>query len=491
MLDTLLKRFDTIVNAVTLVIVIIIAIVGGKLIMRALSLFTSKTEVQTFAWTHVEGAEETDQLVTGFLAIDMLWLEYPNDQGQKTWYSLAKILDKDVPAALKSQLYADGSTADNATDADRRDRAARRADANAAKKPMVYCAHSYEIVVGYPSLSELRASLVAAVVANGAEKAEMPAPELLALDVVNSRTNPPERTRECMLRNETSQRLRTKSDLQDVMKKDGVYELHQKQGQLAAASLLDAISGACEPDQPKGTASKSVATAPPAGGTSSTSGAPALSAPMSDAAAEAAVKATCWRRVLRDRWRPHADPNALTLESRAGASALAADSAGIGAVQVTISTLFGMDAAWRPWYWFDREGVYLQRDVTRIVYGSPLAPIATVERPDLLGEGVPRLVLHRPDELSRDRETSFATQTGAVWDHVAEENKENLATYVTGEINKSVARAEQSIRGRALMTAEALIRQRVFNWFDGRVAVEFGGDGAKENPLPLISEQSR
>jgi len=176
-----------------------------------------------------------------------------------------------------------------------------------------------------------------------------------------------------------------------------------------------------------------------------------------------------------------------------GRFTLAVDAAGIGAAQVTISTLFGMDTSWQPWYWFDRKGVFLQRDVTRIVYGSAVSPVAALEPRTILGESNTRLVMRRPSELSRDRQTSFTVQTGKnVWDRAAAAKGENLAAYVTKEINSSVSAAERSIRERAIVSAEALIRQRILNWFNGEVGVEFRDErGSDDEGLIVSSEVAR
>ena len=166
-------------------------------------------------------------------------------------------------------------------------------------------------------------------------------------------------------------------------------------------------------------------------------------------------------------------------------SALFADAAGLGAVQVTISTLFGMDTAWRPWYWKDQEGVYLQRDVTSIVYGSSVAPTAIRPPASKPVERIGLVRLKAPSILSRDRRTSFVLQTGreSAWTKGTEDNIDgNIGAFVTNSINDSVDNVERRVRRRAIDSAEALLRRRVATWFKGGVQIEFED---REDPLLL------
>jgi hypothetical protein len=444
MRDTLNKSFDTIVGAATLVIVLLIAYAGWRAIQSIAEFFSPDLEFDQFTWAQVEGAETNDELATGFLAIDTLWIDR---DGQS--YSLIQILRRTgVPQPLLEEIYGEP-------------------DSGARRGSITYCAHSYEIVVGYPSFAAFRRELEAQP-ASPADAA-FPLPGILALDIKSSRASPTETTAACMQKNLSQAqagRERTQQEILDIMEYDGVKELHMKQAQLSAVTLVDSITGACA--------------ATPVDDDD------AGNAPISD------DRGVCWGEILAGQWELEAagGPDLEPTRSFGQAVPLAfADAAGIGAVQITISTLFGMDTAWRPWYWFDRQGVYLQRDVTKIVYGSSVSPIAAIEPRSVLGERATRIVLRRPSELSRDRRTSFALQTGrsGVWDRVAEQKDQNLAAYVTGEINAAVDGAERSIHDRAIVSAEVLIRQRVMNWFGGRVSVEFrAAPGSADEPPPLI-----
>lgn len=484
--ETIAKRFELVINAMTLLIVALIGVFGWIAASKIFGVFRSDTTFDHYVWSRIEGASENDQLVTGLSAVDMLWLKH-DDQ----WYSLADVLRRDIPQDLDRAVYGvpDNSDAEDDPEGYRERKRRRIREEEPALTDFSYCAHSYELVLGYESFSDLRAELESAAASN--DEIRIRPPKILALDIAKSRVHPPAETDACMRRNGVAEaRQDTEADIWSILEYDGIKEMHIKQGQLTAATLIDSITGAC------------------------------IATPDSEDDGDVEQDSTgggsdriCWRDKLIEQWK--ADESEAgeagdtdlsfgifsfgTPGERAERLALSADAAGMGALQVTISTLFGMDTSWRPWYWFDREGIYLQRDITRIVYGSPVAPLAALEPRRVLGEDVTRMIMRTPTELSRDRQNNFALQTGkdVVWEKVAENAVEqNLAAYVTARINASVSEAELSIRERAVFAAEALIRRRILGWSDGNISVEFRDGSGNDAGLDLLTsistiEQSR
>ena len=524
--DTTMKRIDTVINWVTLLVVILLGLLAWRFGAMIWNLFRSSTEFESFAVSRVEGFDASDQLVTSIAGVDMLWITYP--ENASTEYSLVQILDRDVSAGP-------GMSASGAATYEKNGR-----ELLAAMFPPLpnqddkvgafgYCVHSYELAFGYPSLADFQNSLDRQVadlpddvdIATRIDTLRIPNPEILALHILNTQLQPPINTDDCMRKNESGKRRTAlEEELWAVLEHDRVKQVHIKQAQFAAVTLVDAIRDGCSAGQ------------------ADDSGAKATESQGSE-------RKLCWRKLLTRSWQRSAEqvqiserqlseliaqaawlrqqstlgadalaalpnvgvmatdiePKAIEnfdaagidatvqqistrvdtlnaeLQAFAGEeSALFADAAGLGAVQVTISTLFGMDTAWRPWYWKDQEGVYLQRDVTNIVYGSSVAPTAI--RPPA-SDPVNRIGLVRlkaPAILSRDRRTSFVLQTGSptAWTKGTEGNVEgNIGAFVTDSINGSVDNVERRIRRRAIDSAEALLRQRVANWFRGGVQIEF------------------
>ncbi len=511
--STILNRFENVINWVTLLIVILLGVLAWSIGKAILSFFKSTAEFDSFTISRVEGFEANDQLVTSVAGVDLLWITYPETGSNRKEYSLPRILDRqidntDLYAALYSETGAEVSI-----------------------KSFRYCVHSYEIAIGYPSFAEFRENLERQVTARRGSGSALddlsgiafPPAKILAMHPLGSQAQPAVHTRSCMRKNEDgAQRTLLKQEVWEVLDRDGVKLVHMKQAQFAAATLVDAVTGACiaQPPEP---------------------GTPEVAA---------ADQPVCWRELLTAAWQrsaetittgqaeltelmgqrvwlsaqdilPHEgaaamagvepdgiapveisgfDPNAAAtvagnlaqeietarLRLRtwgAEESALLADAAGLGAIQVTISTMFGMDTAWRPWYWFDQEGLYLQRDVTNIVYGSAVAPTAVRPPRPFAGETTATVRLKRPARLSSDRRTSFVVQTGSkkAWEEGPQEKvDENLGSFVTRSINTSVENVERRVRRRALESAEALLRRRVTGWFEGAVQIEFED---REDPL--------
>lgn len=522
--DTILKRLDNIINWVTLLIVILLALIAWSIGKTILSFFKSTAEFETFSISRVEGFDANDQLVTSIAGVDMLWVTYPESGRNRREYSLIQILDRQIAdQKLRNAIYPPNG------------------EVSAEINKFGYCVHSYEIAFGYPSFADFQTSLESQVAdrVSAGESVDtltgirFPPPEILALNPLGSQVQPPVNTDDCMRKNtEGNQRATLKQDIWAVLARDRVQQVHVKQAQFAAVTLVDAISGACAP-KPGSQAAETTD-------------------PQPEAATNDGV---CWRKLLSEAWERsdetlHASEaklemllaqsawleaniaqedaalESLTLMSSqfdsvapvviegfeasnltvaaqsladnigstdlqlrgwaAEESALLADAAGLGAIQVTISTLFGMDTAWRPWYWVDQEGIYLQRDVTSIVYGSSIAPTEIRPPRPLLGDPTGTVRLKPPSELSRDRRTSFVMQTGkaAAWEKGAGELvKENLGSFVTRSINQSVSSVERRVRHRALESAEAMLRNRVTNWFDGAVNIEF-----EDRDDPLLFE---
>lgn len=522
--DTILKRLDNIINWVTLLVVILLALIAWSIGSTILSFFKSTAEFETFRMSRVEGFDANDQLVTSIAGVDMLWVTYPESGKNRREYSLIQVLDRQIAdQELRDAIYPpDG-------------------EVSAEINKFGYCVHSYEIAFGYPSFADFQSSLESQVAArvsagdavNASTGFRVPPPEILALNPLGSQVQPPVNTDDCMRKNtEGNQRATLKQEIWAVLARDRVQQVHIKQAQFAAVTLVDAISGACAPKlDPQSTE-------------------PAE--PQPDAETSDGV---CWRDLLREAWEQSdktvqasqekleillaqsawleanvaledaamenlslvsaqfdsvepavieefdvsnftaqaqslADSIAATDQQLRGwaaeESALLADAAGLGAIQVTISTLFGMDTAWRPWYWADQEGIYLQRDVTSIVYGSSIAPTEIRPPRPFAGDATATVRLKPPSELSRDRRTSFVMQTGnsAAWEKGAGKTvKENLGSFVTRSINESVNSVERRVRHRALDSAEAMLRNRVTNWFDGEVIIEF-----EDSDDPLLFE---
>lgn len=509
---TILSRFENIINWVTLLIVILLGLVAWSLGKSILSFFQSTSEFDTFTISRVEGFEANDQLVTSVAGVDMLWITYPQSGPGRREYSLARILQRQIDDPdLYNAIYS--ATGDEVN-----------------IKAFSYCVHSYEIAIGYPSFAEFRENLERQVAERRASGDDVdvladirfPAATILAMYPLGSQAQPAIHTRSCMRKNEDGvQRGRLEAEMWEVLDRDGVKLVHLKQAQFAAATLVDAITQACVTDS---------ATTDPASADRSVCWRKFLTAAWQRSEETITTGETRLAELMGQRaWLATQnvlpqdsaalqgmaiegiepveiagfDPETATDVARnladeiagtsaqlrtwaAEESALLADAAGLGAIQVTISTMFGMDTAWRPWYWFDQEGLYLQRDVSNIVYGSAVAPTAIRPPRPFAGDATGTVRLKRPDELSRDRRTSFVVQTGKkeVWEKgPRDEVRENLGAFVTRRINASVDNVERRVRRRALESAEALLRRRVAGWFEGAVNIEF-----EEQDDPLLFE---
>lgn len=409
-------------------LIVFFAIMFGKGIY---SFFNSSSSVDSSISSRALAIGDSENFVTSVASLDLLWSITKDDE-----ISLSELLLSNAPSNTLNKIVDEDD--DNLVG---------------------LCSHSVEITFGYESLSIFMDSLENE---STFDEDKLPSPEILSINPIYSRAFPFRQTKKCMEKNLAGNRSLLRQEIENILTLDGVLGIHKSQGKLTAALIYDNLNGSCKGStEDKGKNIKEE------------------------------NDSICWSQNLIDNWRMSTDNSEQTFRAavmqkdinkikEAGGligkrNAIQSGYAGIGAVRLTISTMFMMNSEWDHWFWSKKQGIYLQRDITNIVIGSELAPQDIREHFSIFEPPRLEIIMKPPRELFRDRQTSFIEKGGKDSAFIKSEAAQKLfkdhgsaAAYITSSINSSVSGVEKRMRPFAVEKAREVIKQRISSSMSNR-----------------------
>ena len=356
-----------------------------------------------------------------------------------------------------------------------------------------FCLHSYEVVFGYPSLADERKRV--SEWDEGAGGAPLAEPEIVAINVLRSENAPDSSTLWCQQKNLQHHRdSLLREQLRFALAHDGVLAEHVNHGQLLLATTLGQANPECR------------------------------------ASAESNASAACLTTHLRRFREQEADRQAAELqtleteqlgpllerreslgadESDALAGSIdelmaealqlrravqqnrryASLGADVASIVLTFSTTLGVSEERKRFLglWTSKR-FYLQRDISRVYYGTRISPSAVRTRRQRFGPDSIEVVLPTPSIIAMDRYSSFVVARNKI--EGKSRSKQSLANYLNQQILTHVERGITRFHKRAVEVAESIMVSRVPSYFglDGvEYEVRFVGERSFEPNLEFLA----